>query len=240
MLPYQFDEQPVRVVLIGDDPWWVASDIARVLGYSHTPHMLRIMDDDEKGVHNLDTPGGEQQLTIISESGLFAAILKSRKVEAQRFRRWVTGEVLPSLRRHGRYDMHGPNPPELPSPAIEDAELPRLTAAIGIMREARQIWGREECRRIWIRIGLPAPITEAEVLGSDLVQKVEAATRDAEPFQTFELIGRLGLPPDRKHSSEVSAALRLLGWSNKRARVQGVPRYVWHRDVNPANSAECA
>lgn len=229
MLPYTFEQETVRVVMLGEDPWWIATDVARVLGYGHTPHMLRIMDDDEKGVHNTDTPGGQQQLTIVSESGLFAAILKSRKPEAKRFRRWVTGEVLPSLRRHGRYEMDDGAPPSLPSPALEDAELPRLNAAIGIMREARQIWGREECRRIWIRIGLPAPITEAEVLGSDLVRRVEAATRSAEQFQSHELAARLGMPPDRRTYMELSAVLRLLGWTNRKARVEGVPRNVWQR-----------
>jgi len=59
-MSYQFEEEPVRVVMILGDPWFVASDLARALGYSHAPHMARVLHDDEKGVHIVDTPGGPQ------------------------------------------------------------------------------------------------------------------------------------------------------------------------------------
>lgn len=87
------------------EPWFVASDVAIVLGYSHVPHMTRMLDDDEKGVQNLDTPGGKQSMTVISESGLYTCILKSRRPEAKQFRKWVTSVVLPSIRKDGAYIM---------------------------------------------------------------------------------------------------------------------------------------
>jgi prophage antirepressor-like protein len=233
ILPYDFESETIRVVMLEDDPWWIASDIASILGYRNAPDMTRSLDDDEQGTHVVRRLEGnrsvERPLTIISESGLFAAILKSRKPEARRFRRWVTGEVLPSLRRTGAYRVDDVDPPALPSPALDDAELPRITAAIGVMREARQVWGREECRRIWIRLGLPAPITEAEVAGNALVTKVEAATRAADRFQTHELALRLGLRHDRRTAAELGAALRLLGWERIRARVERQLCYVWQR-----------
>jgi prophage antirepressor-like protein len=104
IIPFSFEKSEVRAISDEQgEPWFVATDVAAVLGYGHVPHMTRMLDDDEKGVHILDTLGGNQELTIISESGLYACILKSRRSEAKAFRRWVTGEVLPALRKTGRY-----------------------------------------------------------------------------------------------------------------------------------------
>jgi prophage antirepressor-like protein len=64
---------------------------------------LALLDEDEKGVHSMDTPGGRQNLTIVSESGLYSLILRSRKAEAKQFKRWITREVLPSIRKTGSY-----------------------------------------------------------------------------------------------------------------------------------------
>lgn len=85
------------------EPWFVASDIAKTLGYRDAEKMTRRLDDDEKGTRSVGTPGGDQQMTVITEAGLYAAILGSKVEGAQRFKRWVTHEVLPSIRRHGGY-----------------------------------------------------------------------------------------------------------------------------------------
>ena len=95
----------VRVIVLDDDPWFVASDVAAALDYRNAPDMTRNLDDDEKGTHNLRTLGGTQALSIISESGLYAAVLKSRKPEAKKFRKWVTNEVLPQIRKTGTYNL---------------------------------------------------------------------------------------------------------------------------------------
>jgi prophage antirepressor-like protein len=93
----------VRTVTKEGNTWFVAKDIADVLGYREAKDMTRNLDDDEKGAHIVPTLGGEQEALIISESGLFAAILKSRRKEAKEFRKWVTSVVLPSIRQHGGY-----------------------------------------------------------------------------------------------------------------------------------------
>lgn len=92
-------------VLTGEDgePWFVASDIAKALGYRMASDMTRRLEDDEKGTRSVRTPSGEQQMTVITEAGLYAAILGSKVEGAQRFKRWVTHEVLPSIRKHGGY-----------------------------------------------------------------------------------------------------------------------------------------
>ncbi len=100
---FSYDDQPVRVVTIAGEPWFVATDAARILGYSEASAMTRTLDEDEKGLHNLQTLGGEQSVTVITEAGLYSAILRSRVEGARRFKRWVTHEMLPSIRRHGGY-----------------------------------------------------------------------------------------------------------------------------------------
>ncbi|WP_051189900.1 BRO-N domain-containing protein [Laribacter hongkongensis] len=107
---FSFDTHAVRAINRDGEVWFVATDVATALEYSHTPHMLRHLDDDEKGVHIVDTLGGPQDVATISESGLYSAILKSRKPEAKRFKKWVTAEVLPAIRKTGSYAAPAPSP----------------------------------------------------------------------------------------------------------------------------------
>ena len=100
---FQFQSIEVRTVDRDGQIWFVASDVAKALGYADAIHLSRVLDEDEKGLHIVETLGGDQQVTIISESGLYHALLKSRKPQARPFRRWVTEEVLPTIRRTGWY-----------------------------------------------------------------------------------------------------------------------------------------
>lgn len=102
--PFNFGTHAVRVVMQDDQPWFVAKDVCDTLGYSNSRDTIaKHLDDDERGVANSDTLGGEQKLTIINESGLYALVLRSRKPEARKFAKWVTSEVLPSIRKTGQY-----------------------------------------------------------------------------------------------------------------------------------------
>lgn len=93
----------VRSILIDGDPWFVAADVCKALEIEKTNRALSRLDDDEKGAHSVSTPGGRQRMSIISESGLYSLILGSRKPEARAFKRWITHEVIPSIRKHGAY-----------------------------------------------------------------------------------------------------------------------------------------
>lgn len=93
----------VRVSTQDGEPWFVASDIAKALGYRMASDMNRRLDDDEKGTRSVRTPGGTQEMTVISEAGLYSAVLGSKLPEAKAFKRWVTHEVLPAIRRDGGY-----------------------------------------------------------------------------------------------------------------------------------------
>lgn len=101
---FNFSGQDVRIITINDEPWFVGKDVADILGYSNSRKALSDhVDDEDKGVTKSDTLGGNQNITIINESGLYSLILKSKKPEAKQFKRWVTSEVLPIIRKHGAY-----------------------------------------------------------------------------------------------------------------------------------------
>ncbi len=94
----------IRVLEIENEPWFVGRDIATVLGYSNPPKAVRThVDEEDKGVNEMDTPGGKQKIIVINESGLYSLILSSKLPNAKKFKRWVTNEVLPSIRKHGTY-----------------------------------------------------------------------------------------------------------------------------------------
>lgn len=94
----------LRAVTIDGEPWFVGKDVALVLGYKNTRQALATnVDDEDRGVHSLDTPSGKQEMTVINESGLYSLVLSSKLPTAKKFKRWVTSEVLPSIRKHGVY-----------------------------------------------------------------------------------------------------------------------------------------
>ena len=93
----------VRVAEIDGEPWFIAADVCRALDVKNGRDAVSRLDDDEKGVALTDTLGGRQEMAAVSEAGLYALVLSSRKPEAKAFKRWVTHDVLPSIRKHGAY-----------------------------------------------------------------------------------------------------------------------------------------
>lgn len=107
LIPFTYGDRPIRTVLIDGEPWFVAADVCTVLGIVNGRDALSSLDDDERGVATTDTLGGPQQVSIVNESGLYSLILRSRKPEARAFKRWITREVIPSIRRTGSYASPG-------------------------------------------------------------------------------------------------------------------------------------
>lgn len=94
----------IRMIEIDDMPYFVGKDVAEILGYTNPLKAIRDhVDDEDKGVNEMDTPGGKQKLTIINESGVYALIFGSKLPKAKEFKHWVTSEVLPSIRKTGMY-----------------------------------------------------------------------------------------------------------------------------------------
>lgn len=139
---FNFGENPVRTLDLDDGVWFVASDIAKALQYAEAKDMTRLLDDDEKGRQIVPTPSGEQEMIVINESGMYHAVLKSRKPEAKPFRKWVTAEVLPAIRKTGRYEAH---PASTEAPRLEDWHSKAIAGAIA-KRVQDRLGGKNETR----------------------------------------------------------------------------------------------
>lgn len=107
----------IRSLVIGNEPWLVGKDVARALGYGEGKSLnnavAKHVDDEDKGVTEMMTPGGKQNVTIINESGLYALVFGSKLPSAKKFKHWVTSEVLPTLRKTGSYAKVPTDPREL-------------------------------------------------------------------------------------------------------------------------------
>lgn len=233
---YEFEEQAVRVVMIAGDPWFVASDLAKALGYREARDMTRGLHEDERGVHIVDTPGGPQEMNIISESGMYAAIFKSRREEAERFRKWVTGTVLPSIRKTGRFEFDGFTPPPL---APADLDPIRLNASVAAVREARRLFGPAAARSIWTQVGLPAPIVDARPMieGDNFAEPLKEWLADRSETTALWAARGLGIDDiDRGTLHRIGALLRTFGWVDWPVKREGVKVNLWfHPDHVPAH-----
>lgn len=106
LVKFEFQSHEVRTVIIDGEPWFVAKDVCEILEIANARDAVAALDNDEKdGVGITDAIGREQKTTVVSESGLYALIFKSRKPQAKAFRKWVTSEVLPQIRKTGKYEV---------------------------------------------------------------------------------------------------------------------------------------
>lgn len=103
IIPYKFENIELRVEIIENEPWFIAKDVCDVLDLQNVSKAINNLDEDEKGITISDTLGGNQKMTIINESGLYSLILRSNKPQAKVFKKWITNEVLPSIRKTGSY-----------------------------------------------------------------------------------------------------------------------------------------
>lgn len=109
---FDYNGQSVRTISVDGEPCFIAADILDTLELNRSS--IALLDEDEKGVHTVDTPGGAQQLGYVTEAGMYSLVLRSRKPEAKAFKRWITHEVLPAIRKTGAYAA---------APALSGAEL---------------------------------------------------------------------------------------------------------------------
>lgn len=107
LVPLHFDRFDVRTIIVDGEAWWVLNDVCAVLEISNPRHAATRLRDWQKGVASSDTLGGPQDVTVVNEAGIYKLVLGSRKAIAEQFERWLTCEVLPSIRKHGMY----PPPP---------------------------------------------------------------------------------------------------------------------------------
>lgn len=128
---FTYESTDLRTIVIDGDPWFVAADVARVLEYRDAYNLTRRLDDDEKGTHSVSTPSGAQVMTVISESGFYAAIIGSKSKKAKAVKRWLTHEVLPTIRKTGGYSTA----PVLTGPELMAAALVEAQAVLAAKDE---------------------------------------------------------------------------------------------------------
>lgn len=125
----------VRTVTIDGEPWFIGKDVATILGYERTADAIRAhVDEDDKGVGEIQTPGGKQKIVIINESGLYSLVLSSKLPTAKKFKHWITSEVLPAIRRHGAYMT----PEKIEEALLNPDMLIKLATELKAEREARK------------------------------------------------------------------------------------------------------
>lgn len=165
----------VRAFNEDEQIFFVAKDVCRALALSNPRSSLALLEDDEKGVHTVDTPGGEQEMTVVTEPGFYRLVLKSRKPEAKAFQRWVTHEVLPALRREGGYM------------AARADETPEETMARAVLLAQKTI-DRQRAR-----------VAELEARNAAIEPKAGFfdACMDGERWQSFTEVSRLFHQYDR-------------------------------------------
>lgn len=125
---FSYQSSEVRTVMKDGEPWFVLKDVCAVLGITNHKNVAARLDDDEKGVHLMDSLGGKQAVIIINESGLYSVILRFDKPEAKPFRKWVTGEVLPAIRKTGTYIAQSVESPH--KSALAEAKLNNSRARV--------------------------------------------------------------------------------------------------------------
>ena len=171
----------IRTVTIDGEPWFVGKDIAEALGYSNSRKaLIDHVDDEDKGVTNRYTPGGKQNLIIINESGLYSLILSSKLPSAKKFKRWVTSEVLPAIRKTGRYTVE-----EVPQRALTKDDYIKAASMVSSCKNERlpYVLGFLE------QAGFEIPVvekTQQETEEDDLVKLLNE-------YSLSELVDKLGI-----------------------------------------------
>ena len=128
---FTFEQHSIRTIVIKEEPWFIAKDVCDAIGLTNSRMSLLALDEDEKGVSLIYTPSGQQEMNIVSESGMYTLILRCRDAVKKgsvphRFRKWVTAEVLPAIRKTGKYEHQKIEPEKTHSFDFTEYELENL------------------------------------------------------------------------------------------------------------------
>jgi len=183
--PFLFEEEHlIRAVDRGGDPWFIAKDVCAVLGIKNYRDAVEKLDADEKGVASTDTLGGVQDQIIISEGGLYTLILRSRLATTpgtvqHRFRKWLTGEVLPSIRKTGSYSSQVPAVSDPEARPFPHWSMEEMRTKKGTVDMYRLLYGVMAAQWLCPQLGFPTPPVELVENGRQmtmiLVPQMDAA-----------------------------------------------------------------
>ena len=221
---FDFGGHEIRVVLIDGNPWWIAADVARVLGYRDSEKATRTLRSRQKGTRSVGTPGGTQSMTVVSESGLYRLVLRSKRADAERFQEWIEDEVLPSIRRTGGYQVEA-SAPEVTDGSggeLSDLELARAGMRMAALAE-RAILARKAAEAKVVE--LEATVVERERVIDDLRGPALAghilgsASGDRLASELAKTFAQNGL---NTGPNKIGAQLDELGWT--------FTKDEWHND----------
>lgn len=250
-IEFSFEGAGVRVIVIDGEPWWLAVDICRVLGLSNPTVSVSALDDDERAKFNL---GRQGETNIINESGLYTLVLRCRDgvvagTRPHRFRKWITSEVLPSIRKHGAYVMPAAEPvPEeaATAPMAPNVEADEIVSAgrvframfntaraMGMARRLAATRANQAAQRAtgvdlaaelsattWLAgADLPAPQRRQYELQQRIREHL-VANDWPQGFTTQHLIEALALPLDKATQMAIGQCLQLLGYTRVRLAAQ--------------------
>ncbi len=191
LVPFHYDQHQIRTINRDGEPWFVAADVCRVLDIAQTARAVEGLDDDEvTTTHVTDALGRQQQTYIVNEPGLYSLILRSRKPEAKAFKRWITHEVIPTIRRTGRYD------------AEQSPQVPQTYAA-ALRAHADEVEARELAE------------ARAAALEPDATawQKLADAAGDHSVREAAQILHRAGIDTGQ---NRLFATMRDLGWIDRK------------------------
>lgn len=262
-MEFSFDGAAVRVVLLEGEPWWVAADVCKALQLTNASMAIQSLDEDERSKLSL---GRQGEANIINESGLFTLILRSREATKpgtphHRFRKWVTAEVLPSIRKHGAYVMpvaeFEPEAERVPMAAHVEADqivsagrvfralyttgramgMARRLAATRANQAAERATGVDLAAELGASQWLDGPdLPEPQRRQYELQKRIRAhlvANDWSQGFSNQQLIEALGLVNDRATQMAVGHCLALLGYKRARLSSPGRP-WVYVLNTLPA------
>lgn len=196
LIPFDYEGTNFRALQdSAGEPWFVAADVATILGYRMASDMTRRLDDDEKGTRSVRTPGGDQDMTVISEAGLYSAVLGSKIPEAKAFKRWVTHEVLPAIRRHGVYAT-----PDTVEAMLQDPDtmIATLTALKTEREQRKALQAQAEADRPKVLFADAVAASHSTILIGDLAKLLRQNGVEIGANRLFEWMRRNGFLIARK------------------------------------------
>lgn len=159
IIPFAFEDRLVRAMQRNGAPWFIGRDVCNVLEIKNESQALGRLDDDERedGVSIIDPMGRNQTVIVVSEAGVYRLIFTSRRPEAERFKRWLAHEVLPAIRKTGKFEAKPADPDADPGFDL-DAEAVRVVECkLAMVNTAARIFGNERARSVWHSLGLAVP-----------------------------------------------------------------------------------
>ncbi len=194
---FTFEQQEVRFVGTPENPEWIASDVGNILEIKNVRQLLIKFSEDEKGVCNIYTPGGEQSVLTVTEPGLYRLIFKSRKDIAKRFQRWVFHEVLPEIRKTGSYSIQQETPPSTPSLPSAKERLETIKLGMDLLSE---LGGSDERTKVLLKDQV------RDILLADKLQRSSTETTLTQARLEYPVSDRavfLGYRPDSRQLQQI-------------------------------------